>query len=170
MISYNKKNYSVENYNNIFINISNIKCSCGCVGSCIKYGKYKRKYLKNGKKLIIFIQRIYCKVCQRTHAILPSNIVPYKLVLFDDLIEVIESYEEEIEITDPSEKRIIKTYNEWKERLKKMIIRFNRDDIDKIIFFSALNYKMGFMQEKRKIYRIKSVIYESNYIITNIGY
>lgn len=168
MIAYNNKKYNVENYNNKkeFINVHETKCSCGCSGSCIKYGNYKRKYIKNGNKKIIYIQRIYCKECKRTQAILPYDIIPYKLITLNDVLDIIEAYEENEEIVDPPEKEIMKTYKKWKERLN--IIKFIRDEIEKIISFCAFRFKMCFMQNKRKLYQNKGKIYEVIYLTISL--
>lgn len=167
MISYNNKKYNVNNYekNKEFINTYNIKCNCGCKGSCIKYGNYNRKYIKNGVKKSLYIQRIYCKSCKRTQAILPSDIVPYRLLTIDEIIDIIEVYEENAKIIDPNDNKIIKRYKIWKERLKTVLIDFKRDEIEKIISFCASKYRMCFMQVKRKRYRSMCKIYEATYSI-----
>ena len=70
----NRYNDSVNNMNSY-----SIQCNCGCKGSCIKYGKYKRII----DKYEIFIQRVLCKVCKITHAILPTFIVPQERMPLD---------------------------------------------------------------------------------------
>lgn len=57
-----------------------IECNwCHRHGSCIRYGSYERAYIIRPDKLDdrIFIQRVLCKACHRTHGILPEEIVPY---------------------------------------------------------------------------------------------
>lgn len=59
-----------------------VKCNdCQCRGDCIRYGRYERGYLLSREDADssekIFIQRLLCKACGATHAILPEEIVPY---------------------------------------------------------------------------------------------
>ena len=56
---------------------------CHCHGNCIRYGSYSRNYVLCPDELIshhgnqIRIQRIFCKHCGHTHALLPEEIIPY---------------------------------------------------------------------------------------------
>lgn len=64
------------------LNVFQLECNnCHCRGECIRYGHYKRSYLVKEQDLsgstTIRIQRVICKSCGCTHAILPEKIVPY---------------------------------------------------------------------------------------------
>ena len=83
----------------------------------------------------------------------------------DEIIDIIEVYEENAKIIDPNDNKIIKRYKIWKERLKTILIDFKRDEIEKIISFCASKYRMCFMQVKRKRYRSICKIYEATYSI-----
>lgn len=86
------------------INPASIKCpACDHVGMC-RYGFYFRK-VKNCSSAIktdLSIQRLQCMndECRRTHAVLPSTIVPYSQITMYETIEMIrcESDEEKDEI------------------------------------------------------------------------
>lgn len=69
-----------------------LSCTCGQKGTLIRHGYYNRsiKFLRFLFKLSIL--RVYCKSCKKTHAILPSGIVPYSRVLYRDHISIIHSY------------------------------------------------------------------------------
>lgn len=51
--------------------------TCGCSGACIRYGSYRRHVKTDGRKLTLQIQRVLCQNCGRSHALLPSALVPY---------------------------------------------------------------------------------------------
>lgn len=165
MIAFFLNNFNKESYKKYINNLEayKIECSCGCKGSCIKYGMYKRKIRIGNKVLIIYIQRIYCKHCKTTHAILPVDIVPYKILSMKDTIEIIETYEanQEIDLDDEA-KRVIKRYKIWKNKLATIGLSI-KDELEKLISFCAYQFKMCFMQGVKKRYRHKSKIIEVVY-------
>ena len=134
-LDINRYNDSVNNMNSY-----SIQCNCGCKGSCIKYGKYKRII----DKYEIFIQRVLCKVCKITHAILPTFIVPYERMPLDYILDVVSSYDY-VNSADYELKRYKRIYTEWKMRLKIVGIEIG-DDINKVITFCAYYFNMCFMQ------------------------
>lgn len=146
-----------------------VKCSCNVHGECIKYGKYKRTFKVNGRKFIIYIQRIYCKNCGKTHAVIPSFLVPYQTKTLRELIEDFEIYlacdEENISFTT-EEKRNNANFKNWKERLLSMSIKLTNiiDDIKEIIFFCAKFFSMCIFQKTRKKYTNKTDLYDVYYI------
>lgn len=87
-ISYNKLINS--------ININQITCSCGHSGCLIKHAYYSRSIkISGGIKLSLSILKIKCSICGKTHAVLPSILVPYSQVLLQDHISIIinDSYQ-----------------------------------------------------------------------------
>ncbi len=78
-------------------NYGSLKCPCCHSKEYILWGFYERgiTYMKDGQiySETVKIQRIQCKSCKKTHAILPFGIVPYKqltdeiflLILLDKL-------------------------------------------------------------------------------------
>lgn len=77
------------------INIPYIECPhCGNT-EFIKWGFYNRNiyYIENNfiRFDIIEIQRVKCKKCGHTHALLPSFIIPYKQYLLDVILSCIEN-------------------------------------------------------------------------------
>ncbi|MFG6339138.1 MAG: hypothetical protein K1W31_12100 [Lachnospiraceae bacterium] len=59
------------------VELSCLPCTCGCSGACIRYGSYRRHVKTDGRKLTLHIQRVLCRNCGRSHALLPSALVPY---------------------------------------------------------------------------------------------
>lgn len=93
----------VDLYNDFFANISSsffhdIKCSeCikhnrPCLGFR-KHGFYRRSFFVFGKERFIFIQRIICisDNCNKTHALIPPFLSPYKRFLLKNRIAIIKA-------------------------------------------------------------------------------
>ncbi len=66
------------------LNLFKLECNhCHSCGECVKYGRYQRGYILTpedlkGRGTQIRIQRVRCKHCKSTHALLPEEIVPYR--------------------------------------------------------------------------------------------
>ena len=135
-LDINRYNDSVNN-----MNAYSIQCNCGCKGSYIKYGKYKRII----DKYEIFIQRVLCKVCRITHAILPTFIVPYERMPLVYILDLVTNTIYDNNSADYELKRYKRIYADWKNRLKAIGIGIG-DDINKVITFCAYYYNMCFMQ------------------------
>lgn len=137
-----------------------IECGCGKKGCCIKYGRYKRILINNDKKMDIFIQRVYCKHCKKTHSILPRFIIPYEREPFDYVLDlVLEFKDKEISKVDYQLVRYISIYKKWESRLKSIGLSIS-DGINKVITLCASTFKMSFMQNKmRNNIKLKKVEY-----------
>ena len=95
-INSNKiKTLNQDNYNKLInsININQITCSCGHSACLTKHAYYTRSLkISGGLKLSLSILRVKCSLCGKTHAILPSVVVPYSQVSLPDHISVIINY------------------------------------------------------------------------------
>ncbi len=79
MITHKSLNFNIDinEYLNSIVNLelSTIKCP-NCLNSNLeRHGYYSRCIIVNGDKIRIRILRIRC--CGKTHAVLPSFVVPY---------------------------------------------------------------------------------------------
>ena len=98
----------------------------------------------------IKIQRVYCKHCGRTHAILPVFIIPFERQTLPYVLELIEnSFDGEINKADYELVRWTSVFNAWHNRLRGYLDIFS-DDLSKIITFCASTYRMMFMQAKKR--------------------
>ena len=70
-----------------------VECTCGRKGCLIFFGHYRRrvKYLSN--VLHICIQRVFCKECRKTNALIPSLLVPYSQIPRQDQQEILHAME-----------------------------------------------------------------------------
>lgn len=96
MITYFSNNFN-NNYQSIYnqlntdVNLLSAQCPCGLKGNLIRYGFYTR-HIKTPSGLVkLKIQRVKCKVCGHTHAILLSCMIPYSQILFKDILDIIRS-------------------------------------------------------------------------------
>ena len=66
----------IEEYEDT-LNFGYLTCpNCEC-DELISYGTYERYIVANGVSMPITIKRVMCKHCGRTHAIIPSFLMPY---------------------------------------------------------------------------------------------
>lgn len=135
-----------------------LKCSCGCRGSLIKYGRYKRRI----DNYDILIQRVYCKNCKVTHALLPIFIIPYERNSICCVMDMINC-----DIICKADYELIRYKNIYNEWIKKMNIKGinNCDGLELIITFCANRYNMGFMQSKLRLNRNGKIV---DYCVENL--
>lgn len=100
----------IEKYENM-VNLPYIECPCCNSSELVKWGSYNRKakYIdKYVKKEIITIRRVRCKKCGKTHALLPTFIIPYKINLLDIIINSLNDEEITLNIS-------LDTINKWRK-------------------------------------------------------
>lgn len=105
-----------------------LPCTCGCQGSLIRYGSYCRHVKAGGAKFPLIIRRVLCLSCGRSHALIPSSLVPYSQIPLEDQVSLMEVFEEggspeaildsNPQIDDRTPFRLIRMYLiYWRERL-----------------------------------------------------
>lgn len=70
-----------------------VKCTCGRSGCLIRYGHYPRQMKLMSDLLCLIVQRVWCKECGTSHALIPSLLVPYSQIPLDDQQEILECVE-----------------------------------------------------------------------------
>jgi transposase-like protein len=107
-VNYNNYSENILNNNKFF----NYECpKCGNKHSWNRHGSYNRNLtiVENNSFIdtIIIILRLKCTSCNSTHAILPSNVIPYHIYSFSSTIKILlEHYEENLSVLS-----IAKKYN-----------------------------------------------------------
>ena len=76
------------------IQICQLECSCGHCGCLAGHGAYTRSIKTALGKIPLVIRRVQCSLCNATHALLPSGIVPYSQVLLTDHAAIASSFED----------------------------------------------------------------------------
>ena len=124
------KFFSQKDYNKFINDLPYHKLSCTCEqkGSLIKHGYYLRSVKTRKGLASLSILRLKCKSCNKTHAILPSFIIPYSRILYHDHISIIHTYISQLSfeplmlsnllIDESNIRYIIHQYlKHWKERI-----------------------------------------------------
>jgi hypothetical protein len=75
------------------IDYHNLRCTCGHSACLVGHGYYKRITKQQHEEITLRIRRVRCKICEVTHALLLSAIVPYSQVILEDQIEIVKCYE-----------------------------------------------------------------------------
>lgn len=142
-------------------NFGSLECPCCHSKEYIRWGFYERGvvYIKEDKEYseTINIQRIRCRSCGRTHALLPFGIIPYKQLTDEVLIELLlNEKEEELfskEVIDYYKNQFYKYhYSNLSTMLKtrnvREIIKCLKEQKDKILSSYIKEYGKCFMQIK----------------------
>lgn len=153
--------FSQENYDFLIDNIAlnTIECPSCKHSGCLSVHAYYCRWLKIcGVKVRLRILRVVCSECGRTHAVLPSCIVPYSQIPYEDQKAICEHYESksgyddimaENQCIDESNiSYILRNYRRyWREKILswKMMVS---DDILSACFEHT---RRQFMQIKRTI-------------------
>ena len=150
--------FSQENYDFLIDNIAlnTLKCPhCKHSGTFTVHGYYCRKLKVFGSIISLRIMRIVCSECGHTHAILPSTIVPYSQIRYEEQKEICEHYETKSRYDDIMSENpcidesnvayVLRNYRKiWKKKLMSLMISIS-DDILQPCFD---NFKRQFMQIK----------------------
>jgi len=120
------------------LNLFSVECTCHKKGCLIFYGWYKRKVKLPSGPLLLSVQRVRCKECGKTHALLPSVLVPYSQVSLKDQLDILilaedlQSPETVMDrnplIDENNVKHIIRQYKKhWLERLRSIGLTLTDD-------------------------------------------
>lgn len=138
-------------------------CSCGHSGCLNIHGYYKRRVKTHEGSFWLVVCRVKCSVCGKTHAILPSSLIPYSQIplvcccqVISDLCSssninsVCENYPE---IDENNVKSIIRRFQKhWKQRL--LSFRINIDPVRELVLACFSHYSVQFLQIHKTANRI----------------
>lgn len=172
MITFKNKNIKLNNssYTNFIGNFDfcNVKCTCGSC-SLVKFGKYHRGVKINGMCISFDIQRVFCKACNRTHAILPMGIIPYMQLSLDDALDIcVNLNEDTVDKADTEAVDVLKRFKLWKARLNAIKASL-KEGIDHILEICSSFFKMCFLQKTRRQYCNHSKFYEVIYFFVPLS-
>lgn len=85
-----------KTYENIIntIQFHQLQCTCGHSGCLTIHGYYSRPLKADDSTVSLSICRVKCSQCGKTHALLPSLLVPYSQVSLQDQVSIISIYED----------------------------------------------------------------------------
>lgn len=70
-----------------------LTCTCGHSACLTIHAYYDRKVTSEDHSVKLHICRVKCSYCNKTHALLPTFIVPYSQISFPDQTDIITCYE-----------------------------------------------------------------------------
>ena len=154
-------------------NLIGVVCPCCKSTEFIYYGTYKRNviYLENGhiNESRLGIKRVLCKKCYKTHAIIPSFLIPYKQHSLNTVLILLEGNEN----TDTTTIALENKYEVsrqlvliWKKQFQKylskiyiMYINFDTKEVIKLLQKETniikkyyVEYREIFMMRRRQIF------------------
>lgn len=105
-----------------------LSCSCGHSGCLTIHGYYTRKLKQGLDSIFLSVCRVKCSACGKTHALLPSFIVPYSQISLPDQAQIILASEIAASVSAVMERTpsidennvssILRRYRQyWKQRL-----------------------------------------------------
>ena len=163
---------TIQNYLNTvnfgYLECPNPKCHSH---NLIRWGYYERNaiYFSNNSNVfecnILKIQRVRCKSCGKTHALLPFGIIPYKQftdeviskVLYELTFNTLSNVLDKYTISQSVIKNWCIQYNKFHKANINTLIQFHNSEKSLTIFLSNIinkihyidNYKKCFMQIKK---------------------
>lgn len=142
------------------IQFHQLTCSCGHSG-CLKiHGYYQRKVKTREGSFMLHVCRLICSECGKTHALLPSSVVPYSQILLVCCCQIVSAYLDAgdvnsactdfPEVDENNVKSIIHRFRRhWLERLRSF--RIDLDPIRMLVLKCFSFYSMQFMQIHRAV-------------------
>ena len=87
---------NLKTYENLIntLQFHQLQCTCGHSGCLTIHGYYPRSLKKDDSEITLSICRVKCSHCGKTHALLPSQIVPYSQVSLQEQAAIISAYED----------------------------------------------------------------------------
>lgn len=145
------------------INLPYLECPFCNSTDLIKWGTYKRNIYYIDviiKHEILLIQRIRCNKCGKTHALLPSFIIPYKLHFLDIILYGISNNEITLNISIDTITKWNKDFNKFLPYLKTMFNNIKKEEIiTKIKEKIFVYYEQFYIKYKKILLMIRYGIY-----------
>ena len=142
------------------IQLHQLTCSCKHSGCLHIHGYYKRKVKDHSGFFILNVCRLICSECGKTHALLPSSIVPYSQISLVCCCQILHSFHvsENVnsicrdypDIDENNVKSVIRRYLKyWKERL--CAFRISLAPIRDLVIACFSHYSLQFLQIRRTV-------------------
>lgn len=143
------------------LQLHTVKCTCGKSGCLIRHGHYCRQVKLMSDLLCLIVQRVRCKECGTSHALIPSVLVPYSQIPLEDQQEILECIENGVSpepvmdrnllVDENNVKYIIRQFRKhWKQRLFSLGLSLK----DQLTIPSLAVFSRQFMQ----IHRTRNIL------------
>lgn len=138
------------------LQLHRVQCTCGKKGCLIFHGHYRRNVKWLSDLIELVIQRVWCKDCGISHALIPSFLVPYSQIPLADQQEILDRVqsgksmdavmERNLLIDENNIKYIIRQFKKhWEQRL----LSIGRSVRDSLTIPCLAVYSRQFMQIRR---------------------
>ena len=163
---YNNPDDFQKNYDDLVysLQINMLECSgCHKSGCLVIYGRYTRHIRLCGKLIDLSVQRVRCKECGKTHAILISVIVPYSQILLPEQQEIVADVAsgnhaahimERNPLIDSVQVRYI--MRQFRKHWEQRILSLGLNVLDELTIPCFRYYSRQFMQ----VHRVPNILYE----------
>ena len=158
IILYSK---NINSFSNILNNYENLDytphliCPHCKSQNIIKWGSYNRNlyYIQDNiiKHKVINILRVRCKGCRKTHALIPSFIVPYKVYALDIILSALSNDYISLSINYDTISKWNKQFNKFIPYLRTMLNRFIKLEIINLLKQNIFNYYKTYFDINKKI-------------------
>lgn len=140
--------------------IHQLRCPfCGHAGTMIKYGRYTRWVKVAGEMVQLRIQRVRCKECGATHAVVLTYIVPYQWERLEEQIEILQHWlrgEDNKEVMERNNlidentvEAVIRRYRQhWQARLESAKLSVEME-LEELVSGCFAQYGRQFLQIRR---------------------
>lgn len=159
---------SQSSYNDIInrIQFHRLVCSCNRSACLSIHGYYYRSLKTPSGPVRLRICRVRCSECGRTHALLPSFLVPYSQISTKEQQVICRLYEageipyaiceSNSSIDENNVKSVLRSYrSRWKQML--LSLRIGLEPLRELILQCFSNYSVQFMQIHRGVNRLFAV-------------
>lgn len=163
IFNHSFKSISQDFYDNTIhqLDFHLLTCSCGHSSCLSKHAYYLRRIKTSSGFTVLRICRVKCTICNKTHALLPAEIIPYSQIPFLTQVQItsqslsfhpdyIPIMEEIPEIDESNIQSVVSSFRRfWKERLLSQSIHFSTPIS---LFLSCFShFKRQFMQIKQTV-------------------
>lgn len=142
------------------IQIHQLTCSCKHSGCLHIHGYYKRKVKTHVGSFMLAVCRLKCSECGKTHALLPSSIIPYSQIPLVCCCQIISSFlasknvnsvcENYTDVDENNVKSVIRRYRKyWKERL--LAFHISLAPVRDLVLACFSHYSLQFLQIRRTV-------------------
>lgn len=146
------------------LQLHRVECTCGKSGCLIRHGHYKRSVKYLSTLLCLSIQRVRCKACGGSHALIPSLLVPYSQIPLGDQQQILHCVEtgmspepvmaNNLLIDENNIKHILRQFRCcWKQRLLSLALNL----LDELTVPCLHSFSRQFMQIRRTPNKLCSV-------------
>lgn len=141
------------------LDLHHLPCTCSH-HDMVRYGTYQRNVITASTRFHLTVVRLLCKECGRTHAVLPSSIVPWQYLQLGIQIQILSHPElnDDLMVNNPNidEQLISRVKNNFKKKYKPWMHSEGLCFDDDLVSNAFLSFMSNFMQMHKGTYQLFS--------------